>query len=92
MRGKERHYAANFASVCGFFGIIIIGHFGKSHNTLCFPKFCISIVSSFSWDVQWFQEKTNLDNAYAKCGGTNKECYGIFRNGLLNVMKSSEAQ
>ena len=25
---------------------------------VCPPKFCISIVSSFSWDLQWRKEKT----------------------------------
>ena len=36
-----------------------IGHFGKYHNTLYLsPKICISIVSSFSWDLQWSREKT----------------------------------
>ena len=33
-----------------------------SENTIilfvCPPKFYISIVSSFSWDLQWSQEKT----------------------------------
>jgi len=28
--------------------------------------------------------RENKDNAHAKCGGTGKECYGIFRNGLLD--------
>ena len=38
---------------------VCIGHFGKYHNTLCLsPTFCISIVSSFSWNLQWSQEKT----------------------------------
>ena len=38
-----------------------IGHFGKYHNTLCLsPKFYISIVSSFSWDLQWSQKKTKI--------------------------------
>ena len=36
-----------------------IGHFGKYHNTLCLSlQICISIVSSFSWDLKWPQEKT----------------------------------
>ena len=39
--------------------VVAIGHFGKYHNILCLPpKFCISIVSSFSWDLQWSQENT----------------------------------
>ena len=38
---------------------VCIGHFGKYHNILCLsPKFSISIVSSFSWNLQWSQEKT----------------------------------
>ena len=60
----------------------LIGHFAKYHNTLCLsPQISISIVSSFFRDFQWYQEKTN--NVYAKFAGTNKEYYGIFRNGLL---------
>ena len=38
---------------------VTIGHL---ENTVilfvCAPKFCTSIVSSFSWDLQWSQEKT----------------------------------
>ena len=35
-----------------------IGHFQKYHNTLCLSsKFCINIVSIFSWDLQWSQEE-----------------------------------
>ena len=31
----------------------VTGHFGKYHNTLCLsPKFCISVVFVFSWDLQ----------------------------------------
>ena len=43
-----------------FYHFCIIGHFGKYHIILfvCPPKFCVSIVSSFSWDLQWPQEKT----------------------------------
>ena len=29
--------------------------------------------------------RENKNNAYAKFGGTNKEYYGIFRNGLLRM-------
>ena len=29
--------------------------------------------------------KENENNAYAKFGGTNKEYYGVFRSGLLNL-------
>ena len=36
-----------------------MGLFGKYHNTLFVPpEFCINILSSFSWDLQWSQEKT----------------------------------
>ena len=28
--------------------------------------------------------RENKGSAYAKFGGTNKEYYGVFRNGLLN--------
>ena len=32
------------------------------HNALCLstPKFCISIVFSFSWELKWPQEKLKL--------------------------------
>ena len=30
--------------------------------------------------------RENKNNAYAKFGGTNKEYYGIFRNGLSNTI------
>ena len=45
------------------FPLFSIDHSGKYHKTLCLSppppqKFCISIVSSFSWDLQWSQEKT----------------------------------
>ena len=61
------------------------GHFG---NTIiifvCPPKFCICIVSTFSWDLQWSQEKTKT-TLMLKFWGSNKEYYhdGIFRNGLF---------
>ena len=31
--------------------------------------------------------RENKNNAYAKFGGTNKECYGIFRSGLLYLVQ-----
>ena len=38
------------------------GHLTESENTVilfvCPPQFCISIVSSVSWDLQWSQEKS----------------------------------
>ena len=49
----------------------------------CPPKFCMSIVSSFSWDLQWSQEKTKTITAYAKFGGEKEEYYGNFQNGLF---------
>ena len=30
--------------------------------------------------------RENKNNAYAKFGGTNKEYYGIFRTGLLDLL------
>ena len=37
---------------------IQLDHFQKCHNILCLAsKFCISIISSFSWDLQWSIEK-----------------------------------
>ena len=38
----------------------LIGHFQKYNNTVpfvCPPNFCINIVSIFSWDLLWSQEK-----------------------------------
>ena len=34
--------------------------------------------------------RENKNNAYAKSGGTNKEYYGILRNGLLLVDEQKE--
>ena len=61
-----------------------IGHFEKYHIILfvCLPKLCISIVSSFSWDLQWSEEKTKA-MLIKNFGGTNKEYYGIFWSGLF---------
>ena len=64
-----------------------------SENTIilfvCPPTFCISIVSSFSWDLQWSGEKTK-NNAYAKFGGGGvgrgtKSIMVFFRSGLLKM-------
>ena len=30
--------------------------------------------------------RENKNNVYAKCGGTNKDYYGIFRSGLFKYM------
>ena len=61
-----------------------------SENTItlfvCPPKFCISFVSSFSWNLQMVpREHTN--NAYAKFWGTTKSIMFFFRNGLLRWNK-----
>ena len=63
--------------------MVLIGHFGKYHNTLCLPPqivpehcFC------FLLGLLYFPRETEK-NADAKLGGTNKEYYGIFRSSLL---------
>ena len=67
--------------------------FSKFHNNRPFskipqyslfvpPKFCINIVSIFSLDLLWSQEKIKailLQNF----GETNKEYYGVFESDLL---------
>ena len=68
--------------------LINLYEWATSENTtilfVCAPEFCISIVSSFSWDLQWSQEKTKtMPNA--KVGGTNKKYYGIFQKTLKTV-------
>ena len=40
------------------------------------PKFCISIVFSFSWELKWPQEKLKT-MLMQNFGGTNKEHYGM---------------
>ena len=54
--GKELHASRSRASEAKLLQKAI------SENTImlfvCLPKFCISIVSSFSWDLQWSEEKT----------------------------------
>ena len=48
------------------------------------PKFCISILINFSWDL--ISPKTNWKKkACAKFGGNNEEYYGIFEKGLLTA-------
>ena len=47
--------------------LLPISKYQKYHNTLCFSKFGISIVTSFSWEHCKSQEKReNKNNAYAK--------------------------
>ena len=56
-----------------------VGHFGKYHNRLivfvCPPKCCISIVSSFSWDLQWSQE--NKIQCFCKIWGHKQRLFSI---------------
>ena len=59
-----------------------IGHIGKYHNILCLSpqilhKHCFQFLLGLT-----MVPRENKNNAYAKFGGTNKEYYGIFRNGL----------
>ena len=42
------------------------------------PKFCISIVFNFSWDLRQVE-----NNAYAKFWRDKKEYYGKFESGLF---------
>ena len=53
-------------------------------NTIIFfvvlPKFCLSIVFSFTWHLQSPQEKLKL--MLMQILGDNKKCYGIFEKGL----------
>ena len=46
------------------------------------PKFCLSIVFSFSWELKWSQEKLKT-RLMQNFGMTNKEHYGIFWSGQL---------
>ena len=60
-----------------------IGHLGKYHNTLCLSpqilhKRCFQFLLGLTT-----VPRENKNNAYAKFGGTNKEYYSIFRNGLF---------
>ena len=57
------------------------------HNTLLLvtPKFCISIVFSFSWELKWPQEKLKK-NAYAKCWSEQQRVfwYVMVFSGVVN--------
>ena len=69
-------------------GLMSIGQFGKYHNTLCLSpqilhKHCFCFLLG-----PLLVPRESGNNAYAKFAGTNKEYYGIFRSGLLNVMVS----
>ena len=60
-----------------------IGHSGKYHNTLCLSpqilhKHCFQFLLGLT-----MVPRENKNYAYAKFGWTNKEYYGIFRNGQL---------
>ena len=63
------------------------------HNALFVtPKFCISIVFSFSWELKWPQEKLKT-MLMQNLGVTNKsimECYGIFWSGQLLKRQGGE--
>ena len=62
-----------------------IGHFEKYHNTLCLSpqilhKHCLQFLLGLK-----MVPRENKNNANAKFGWTNKEYYGIVRNGALKV-------
>ena len=62
---------------------LVIGHFGKYHNTLCLsPQSLHKHCFCFLLGPLYVPRGTG-NNAYVKFGGTNKEYYGIFRSGLL---------
>ena len=44
------------------------------------PRFCVSIVFSFFWELKWPQEKLKTTNAYAKFWGDKQRAlwYVIF--------------
>ena len=63
--------------------IQVIGHFAKYHDTLCLsPKILHKHCFQFLLGLT-LVPRENKDSAYAKFGGTNKEYYDMFRNGLL---------
>ena len=68
----------------------LIGHFGKYHNTLfCPPKYYISFVSRFSWDLQMVpREYTN--NAYTKSWGTTKSIMFFFPKWPIGSLQCPE--
>ena len=49
----------------------------RQYSLLVPPKFCINIVSIFSWDLLWSHEK-NESNTYAKLWRDEQEYYGVF--------------
>ena len=62
-----------------------IGDFQKYHNTLCLsPKILHKHCFYFLLGLKMVSRE-NKNNAYAKLWKTNKECYGIFKSGLLDV-------
>ena len=63
--------------------IQVISHFPKYRNTLCLsPQILHNYCFQFLLGLA-VVPRENKDNAYAKFGGTNKEYYGMFRNGLF---------
>ena len=53
---------------------------------VCHPKFCISIVFSFSWGVKVAPRETESNNAYAKFWGDKQRSlwYVIVFSGVVN--------
>ena len=67
----------------------LIGHFGKYHNTPCLSP---QILHKHRFQFllgRTMVPRENKNNAYAKFEGTNKDCYGIFRNGLFFTQEES---
>ena len=59
-----------------------LGHIGKYHHILSlYPQILHEHCFQFLLGLTMVPRK-NKNNAYAKCGGTNEEYYGIFRNDL----------
>ena len=76
----KQHIECNSSKISKLIGPI--GHFGKYHNTLCLsPQILHKHCFQFVFGLTMVPRK-NKNNAYAKCGGTNEEYYGIFRNDL----------
>ena len=69
-------FLRSYSSILRWNSLFFLLELATSENTIilfvCPPKFCISIVSSFSWELQWSQEETK----------TMLMQNGIFRNGL----------
>ena len=58
---------------------LAIHHFRIDHNASCLPpKFCITIVSNFSWVLQSSQEKSKT--MVFQNWGVNKVHYGLCEN------------